>query len=167
MTRAEKIDAFLLHYLPNVILVIGLSVLPSRLMMMQTEGLLAFGGAFVTALFAITSLLYARARAAPDPDETAIRAKIADECLKLSLLAILGYVITAYAFLALSETYHAKLGHILNPAGDKPEFWPMITTTICAVFFFVPVAVKIKLVIEMTLQNLGLRRRRDDGRQKP
>ena len=125
-------------------------------MMMQTDGLLAFGGAFVTALFAITYLLYARAHAAAAPIETNIRAKIADECLKLSLIAVMGYIITTFAFLNLAESYHPKIGHILNAKGEQPDSAPFWTASVCTTFFGVPVVAKITLVIQQTLENLGL-----------
>jgi hypothetical protein len=60
---SQSIRAFVLLL---VFKAIGSSVVVSRLAMMQTDGLLTAGGAFVIFLVAMTSLLHARARAAVD-----------------------------------------------------------------------------------------------------
>lgn len=135
---------------------IGLTVLPCKLAMMQTEGLLAFGGAFVTALFAATSLLYARARTAMESGEIFERAEIADECLRLSLLALMGYTITTFVFLDLAERYPRRVGHPLDLKGVTMDWAPAIWAAVCTYLFGVPIAIKIRLVIEGTMKNMGI-----------
>jgi len=155
MNPIDKIDSFYLRWLPISLTIVILAVLPTRLAMMQTGGCLTTGAAFVTSLFGVTSLLYARARAAGEPDEIQARAKIADECLKLTLLALMGFAITSFCFLSLSEDYQERTGHVLNPK-TPPELQPAITAALCAFFFFVPIVVKMRIVIEMTVASLGL-----------
>jgi hypothetical protein len=155
MSPIEKIDSFYFRWLPLSLTMVILAVLPTRLAMMQTSGCLTTGAAFVTSLFGVTSLLYARARAVADPEETKARATIADECLKLTLLALMGFAITSFCFLSLSEGHQERVGHVLNPK-TPPEIEPAITASLCAFFFFVPIVVKMRFVIELTVANLGL-----------
>jgi hypothetical protein len=156
MTPYQKIDSFYFRHLPLYVMAIGMTVMLVRLTMMQTEGLLGFGGAFVTATFAFTSLLYARARATANNDEITVRAQIADESLRLSMLAFMGFVVTAFSFLALSENYLPRTGHVLGGGENGPELAPEITAFVCTLLFGVPILVKMKLVIEMTVKDMGL-----------
>ena len=156
MTVSKKIDSFYFRYFPWALTAVSLSVIPSKLAMMQTDGLLAFGGAFVTSLFAMTSLMYARARATADPDEILLRADIADEGLKLSLIAVMGLIVTGFTFLALSEDYSPRIGHILDPHGQGAEIAPGVASILCTTFFVIPIMTKINRVIEMTITNMGL-----------
>lgn len=155
MTPYQKIDSFYFEHLPLLVMAIAMTVMVVKLSMMQTEGMIGFGGAFVTATFAFTSLLYARARATADAGETAVRAQIADESLRLSMLAFMGFVVTAFSFLALSENYLPRTGRFLG-SDNGPELAPGITAFVCTIFFGVPILVKIKLVIEMTVKDMGL-----------
>lgn len=156
MTVLRKIDVFYFRYFPLALTAVSLSVIPSKLAMMQTDGLLAFGGAFVTSLFAMTSLMYARARATADADEMLIRANVADECLKLSLLAVMAFIVTGFTFLALSEDYGPRIGHVLDSNGEGAETGPAIASFLCTTFFAVPIVAKINRVIEMIIDNMGL-----------
>lgn len=135
---------------------IGVSVLFGKLAMMQTEGLLAFGGVFITSSFAMTSLMYARARAVSAPEEANKRADIADECLRLTFLAILGYIVTAFIFLGLSENHCQRAGHFLDQSGKGAETAPLIAAWACSFFFAVPIFIKIRIIIAKTIENMGL-----------
>ena len=155
MTPIDKIDSLYLRYLPIALTVVSLSVLSNKLAMMQLGGCFAAGAASVTSLFGVTSLMYARARTASDSQELEKRAKIADECLKLTLIALLGFTITAFCFFSLTEHHAERIGHIIDPK-TPPETEPAILAFLCALFFWVPIAVKMRIVIEMTVANLGL-----------
>ena len=154
MNPIDKIDNFYFRWLPPLLTAIGLSFLFVRLSMMQTEGLIAPGGAFVTFLVAMTSLLYGRARATTDQQETAKRSAIADECLKLSLFAAMGLVITAYTFVMLSESYLPRTGDPFGRDGGGAELAPMLAAFACLLLFGVPVFVKVRHVFEKVLENI-------------
>ena len=128
-----------------------------KLAMMQLDGLLGFGGAFVTALFALTALMYARARAVTDAAEMAIRSKIADDCMRTAFIAVMGFGITAYTFMSLSASYLPSKG---NPFGSELtndlQAIPMLFAAISMFLFAVPTAVQVVIVVESTVENMGL-----------
>lgn len=142
MNPLDKLDALYFRFCPVLLMSIFFAVLFNKLSMMQLDGLLGYGGAFVTSLFAICSLLYARARAVTDPAEMAARAKIADESLKTALIAVMGVGITAYVFQGLVEDYPKRAGHVLDEKGAGPDLVPMLVAAACTTLFAVPVVAK-------------------------
>lgn len=151
-----KFDSFYFRIFPMLLIAVFFSVTLNSLSMMQLGGLLGYGGAFVTSLFAISALMYARARAVSDAEEMHQRARIADESLKAALLAVMGFGITSYIFMALANTYKARPGHFLDYKTGGPDLVPFYVASTCIVLFAVPIAVKIKLVVEMTVEDMGL-----------
>jgi len=153
----KKIDSFYFRTFPSLLMCIFLCTMFVKLSMMQLDGLLGFGGGFVTALFAMTSLMYARARAVSDASEMAIRSQIADESLKASFIAAMGLGIAAYSFMSLSETYLPRTGNPFDP--KTPVDWdlmPTVFATLTTLIFAVPTVVKVLGVVEMTVENMGL-----------
>lgn len=156
-TIINKIDAFYFRVFPTVLMIIFFSKISIKLAMMQLEGLLGFGGAFVTALFALTALMYARARAVTDTTEMAIRSKIADNCMRTAFIAVMGFGITAYTFMSLSASYLPSKG---NPFGSEAtndlQAVPMLFAAISMFLFAVPIAVQVIIIVEHTVENMGL-----------
>ncbi len=132
------------------------ATLANKLAMMQLDGLLQSGAAFATSLFAICSLLYARARAVTDPSEMEARAKIADESLKAALITVMGLGVTAYLFAGLAPDHLPRVGHILDTKAPGPELTPALTAAACISIFGVPVVAKMLHVVEMTGKSMGL-----------
>ena len=157
MNAIEKMDSLYFRWCPVVVMSAFFAVVLNKLAMMQLEGLLGFGGAFVTSLFAITSLMYARARAVTDQIEKAKRAKVADESLKASFIAVMGLAITAYAFLSLADDYPRRPGHMLEAkAATAHDIVPALVAFVCIAVFAIPTIVKILHVVEMTVEDMGL-----------
>ena len=128
-----------------------------KLAWMQTDGMLAFGGAFVTSLFALTSLLYARARAVTDAEEMAARAAIADEAMRCAFVAVIGLAITAFTFFVLSDYYQPRgqlPGRLKNWEFDAAPGWASV---ICTLLFTVPILARLNLVVAMTVKSMGIR----------
>jgi hypothetical protein len=157
MNPLDKIDSLYFRICPALLMAAFFAVLFNKLSMMQLSGLLGYGGAFVTSLFAICSLMYARARAVSDQAEMALRAKIADDSLKAALIAVMGVGITAYVFLGLADDYPAQAGHILDKKGSGPAVVPILTAAVFITIFAVPIVAKMMSVVEMTVENMGLR----------
>lgn len=157
MTPAtNKMDGVYFRLFPLLLMAMFIAVVTVRLSLMQLDGLLTFGASFVTALFAMTALLYARARAVIDPTEMASRALIADESLKAAFMAVMGYGVTGFVFLSLSERYKPFVGPLPRFEDFQPDNAPAIWAFLCTVVFALPVMVKINLVVGMTAKNMGL-----------
>jgi ABC-type transport system involved in cytochrome bd biosynthesis fused ATPase/permease subunit len=156
-TIIDKIDAFYFRVFPTALMMIFFATIFIKLSMMQLDGLLGFGGAFVTSLFALTALMYARARAVTDATEMAIRSKIADHCMRTAFIAVMGFGITAYTFMSLSASYPPSVG---NPFGSKEtndlQAIPMLFASISMFLFAVPIAVQVVVIVEGTVENMGL-----------
>lgn len=151
----DKIDNFYFRFFPVVLMSVFYAVIFDRLVRMQLAGLLGYGGAFVTSLFAITSLLYARARAVSDPLAMARRAKVADESLKASLIAVMGLGLTSYVFLGLMPDYPELPGHIFDKQQSHPRSGPLAAAFLCVLLFAVPTVVKMMSAIKWTVEDMG------------
>lgn len=155
MKYIKKIDRFFFIIFPVCIAVIPITVLFTKLSMMQTDNMLSFSGAILTYIFGLTALMYARGRAVTDPVEMAVRAEAADECLKACIIASTGIVVTAFAFLVLQEDYTEKMGYPFQK-GNAPDVIPMMVSVFCLIFLLVPLISKMTRVIEITSKNMNL-----------
>lgn len=155
MNTAKKLDSFYFRFFPWVV-VGSMSVIIDRLSMMQTNGLAGFGGAFVAALFAITSVMYGRARASSEAKQIEVRSQIADECLILSLIGVMGLMVTFFVFFDLSERYMPRPGHLLSSGMNGPEILPTVSAFLCIIIFVLPMIGKIIHIVDATADDLGL-----------
>ena len=150
----KKVDWFYFRAFPALFTCIVLATGMNKLALMQTEHLLSLGAAVLTYLFAMTSILYARARTATDPDVVLIRSLTADECLKTAVLASFATGVIAFVFFTLSQNHAAVNGHVLDGKA-VPETAPAIWAGI-SVLLFLPITVKFEYVVSMIAQDLGL-----------
>lgn len=150
----KKVDKFFFRYFSTVLLLSFVTVVLIKLSLMQTNHMFSFGATFVTALFGMTSLLYARARSVTEPSEISIRASIADESLKASFIAIIGFGVTSYIYIALAESYSAYTGPLRVWTDFNPDLVPALTSLICTLVFVVPTVVKVGYVVETTIKNI-------------
>lgn len=158
----RKMDSFYFRIFPFLLMAIFLTVVPLRLSLMQTDGLLSFGAAFVTALFAMTGLMYARARAVTDAEEMKNRAEVADECLKAAFMAVMGFGVTSYIFLGLSDSYCPYTGPMTNLKDFNADGMPLLAAFLCTAIFAVPTVVKVNQVVDLTVKNMGLKTTKPD-----
>lgn len=156
----KQLKWFYFKFLPSVLSCIVLSMAFNLLSLMQTKNMASFAAAVLTYLFALTALLYARARTTGDSEEIELRGHAADEALKVALIASVSMGLTAFIFFALGQDFKERPGHLLS--GAVPETQPLIGAIFC-ILLFLPAIIKFERVIAMAWQDLERSKMRKTG----